>query len=108
MCLFWSLKGKGKFAGRAYWKTRSASIFLHVLFKDSKSFGEFIAAMTFIQFHEYLHLFFKFHLGKYHCSCKTKIDPLAQRLTNAMAEDPVFVERVVKDFIDLNSLFREA
>jgi len=108
VCLFWSLKGKGKFAGRAYWKTRSASIFLHVIFKNAESFGEFIAAMTFIQLHEYLHLFFKFNLGKYHCSCKTKIDPLAGRLTNAMAEDPVFVERVVGDFIDLNIYLKDS
>jgi len=52
-------------------------------------------------FHEYLHLFFKFKLGKYQNSCKTVIDPISVQLTNEMANDPDFVQRIVADFIDI-------
>lgn len=53
-------------------------------------------------FHEYLHLFFKFELGKYMDSCKTKIDPLAEVLTNEMANDADFVSQMVDDFMDIH------
>jgi len=100
MSLFWSLRGS-KYHGRAYWKTKSGSIFLNTLYRDAKGFGNFIARLVFVMFHEYLHLFFKFELGKYQNSCKTKINPIAERLTNEMAKDNEFVSRIVDDFMDL-------
>lgn len=101
MCLFWSLKGS-KYCGRAYWKTRSASIFLNVLYRECKNdFGAFIAYLTVTMFHEYLHLFFKFELGKYQNSCKTIIDPISIKLANEMAKDNTFVKQIVDDFMDL-------
>ncbi len=54
-----------------------------------------------VMFHEYLHLFFKFELGMYQNSCKTIIDPLAVILVDEMAQDQVFVERIVSDFMDI-------
>jgi len=72
-----------------------------VIYRDSKTFGGFIADLVCTMFHEYLHLFFKFKLGKYQNSCKTVIDPISVQLTNEMANDPDFVQRIVADFIDI-------
>ncbi len=105
MSLFWSLKGT-KFWGRAYWKTVSASIFLNTIYQHSDSFSSFILNLTFVMFHEYLHLFFKFELGKYQNSCKTIIDPLSWILSEEMARDPVFVQRIVNDFMEISETKR--
>lgn len=104
MSLFWSLKSKNpEIGGRAYWGSKSGSIFLNNIYQCSGSFGEFIAQLTRIMFHEYLHLFFKFELGMYQNSCKTIIDPLAVILVDEMAQDQVFVERIVSDFMDISA-----
>ena len=107
MSLFWSSKSK-KMGGRAYWKTRSGSIFINNIYKDSESFGAFIANLLVIMFHEYLHIFFKFELGKYQNSCKTIIDPLSVILCDEMAKDDEFVRRIVDDFIDLADLTNDS
>ena len=103
MNLFWSLKSKNpEIGGRAYWKTRSGSIFVDNIYQHSDSFGMFIAELQRTMFHEQLHLFFKFELGMYQNSCKTIIDPLAIVLTNEMSKDPIFVKRIVGDFMDIS------
>lgn len=103
MSLFWSLKSE-KMWGRAYWSTNSGSIFINNIYEGSESFGAFIANLLVVMFHEYLHLFFKFDLGKYQNSCKTIIDPISVILCDEMAKDPIFVERIVGDFMDLVDL----
>ena len=100
MSLYWSLKSK-RFLGRAYWKTRSGSIFLCNIFQSSTGFGNFLSNLLVTMFHEYLHLFFKFELGKYQNSCKTVIEPISIALCNEMADDPIFVNQMVEDFMDL-------
>jgi len=82
----------------------SGSIFINNIYQDSESFGAFIANLIGVMFHEYLHLFFKFELGKYQNSCKTVIDPLSFILCDEMAKDPEFVSRIVDDFMDLADL----
>jgi hypothetical protein len=106
MSLFWSLKGKS-FWGRAYWKTRSGSIFVHNILKDSESFGDFMVKLVSTMFHEYLHLFFKFDLGKYQNSCKTVIDPISWTLCDEMANDPEFVNQIVEDFLVIGEMRRK-
>ena len=102
MSLFWSLKSKNpNMGGRAYWGSKSGSIFLNNIYQHTETIGEFLAELTRIMFHEYLHLFFKFELGMYQNSCKTIIDPLAVILGDEMAQDQVFVERIVSDFMDV-------
>lgn len=103
MSLFWSLKGT-KWQGRAYWSSGTGSIFLNVIYRDTKTFGEFIADLVCTMFHEYLHLFFKFKLGKYQNSCKTIIDPISVIICNEMAKDDEFVRRIVDDFKDVSYL----
>ncbi len=87
--------------GRAYWNTNTGSIYLNNIFKGSESFGAFIANLVVVMFHEYLHLFFKFELGKYQNSCKTIIDPISVILADEMSKDPEFVSQIVDDFMDL-------
>ena len=100
MSLFWSLKGT-KCQGRAYWHSGTGSIFLNVLYRESRTFGSFMADLVCTMFHEYLHLFFKFELGKYQNSCKTIIEPISIALCNEMAKDSEFVSRIVDDFMDI-------
>ena len=60
-----------------------------------------MANLVCTMFHEYLHLFFKFELGKYQNSCKTIIEPISIALVNEMAKDSEFVSRIVDDFMDI-------
>jgi len=102
MCLFWSLKGKGKFWGRAYPKRDTASIFLHLIYRDAESYGDFMSNLLWTMYHEYLHLFFTNELGQWGCSCKTKIDPVAERLTVAeVTENPKHVQTIIDDWVDV-------
>ena len=109
MSLFWSMKSE-KMWGRAYWNTKSGSIFINNIYNDSEDFGAFIANLVYVMFHEYLHIFFKFELGKYQNSCKTIIEPISWILCDEMANDPEFTSRIVGDFMDVhyyNSEFKE-
>lgn len=102
MSLLWSLKARTpNIGGRAYWKTMNASIYINNIYEQSESFGEFLFNLVFVMFHEYLHLFFKFELGKYQNSCKTIINPISEILVTEISNDPDFVRRIVDDFMTL-------
>ena len=101
MCLFWSLKGS-KWQGRAYWSTRSASIFLNVIYADAEgSYSTFLSHLLWTSLHEYLHLFLKFEEGRWYNSCKTIIDPLSEMMVNELVKDEELVNQLIEDFDDV-------
>ena len=79
--------------GRAYWGSRSGTIFLPNVYESALEHEDSVlTAFTIyfleIYFHEFLHLFLKFRLGKWMNSEKSVIYPLAKALQIAICDEP--------------------
>jgi len=91
----WSLnKNTSPYIGRAYFKTSRTSIFLIKILDECiwhsddahDAYNLFLEQIVRIEFHEFIHIFFKHTLGKWACSEKTKILPLEDLMTKPLAE----------------------
>lgn len=110
MTIFWSLHN-GNSLGKAYWKSRTASIFLPNLVEQTKNndypFPAFLTYLYAAILHEHMHLFLKYRLKKYAYSCKTIIEPCVWKMVSALLEIDGWFNQIVIDFQDVESFLEE-
>lgn len=91
--ILFNLHDSKKSLGRAYFKRKYGILFLLSIYNQAcwRSRGTsvsvslaFTIQFMLTYFHEYLHLFLKFRLGKWYCSEKSVIEPNAFRIVEAL------------------------
>lgn len=73
---------------------------LNILFKHAKNYPEFLVALGYTMHHEFLHLFFKFVLGRY-AYAEVTIEKLCDKMCSELWKDNDWVDSFVHDFWDL-------
>jgi len=73
--------------GRAYPEKGFASLFIKTMIEialqhSNQPYKAFAEQFIHTYFHEFLHIFFTNNMGKWGYSCKTKIDPISDILTD--------------------------